>query len=190
MSVCRFLSLGPPGAGKGTQAIRLVELLGVAKISTGDMLREAVEARTDVGRKASEYMDRGALVTDAVVIGVIEERLQRPDVAKGFVLDGFPRTAAQAEALDGLLERMGVPLDRVLSLAVDEELLVERLLRRAGLEGRTDDNDDTIRHRMKVYREQTEPLIDHYRKTGILVEVDGVGSVDEVARRIREAIGT
>jgi adenylate kinase len=184
----RLLLLGPPGAGKGTQARRLVAKLGVPQVSTGDMLRAAVAASTPVGRQAQAYMDRGELVPDAVVIGVTEERLRQPDAAAGFVLDGFPRTAAQAEALDALLEKLGRGLERVLSIRVEDDELVERLLRRAHLEGRSDDTPETVRNRMRVYREQTAPLIDHYRRRRLLAEVDGEGSVEDVERRIQEAL--
>jgi len=188
MGARRMLLLGPPGAGKGTQALRLVEKLGIPQISTGDMLRGAVAAATSIGRQAQKYMDRGKLVPDSVVIGVAEERLAQDDAQSGFVLDGFPRTAAQAEALDALLARMGTNLDRCVALVVDEDSLVTRLLGRAQIEGRSDDSEETIRTRMNVYREQTAPLVDYYRKRGILVEVDGVGSVEEVAKRIEEAL--
>src|SRR5690606_22137156 len=188
MTATRLLLLGPPGAGKGTQAERLARALGIPQISTGDMLRAAVQAGTEVGRQAKAYMDRGDLVPDEVVIGVAEERLRQPDAQKGFILDGFPRTAAQAEALDGLLERLGVRLERCVALRVSEDELVARLLNRAKLEGRSDDNEETIRNRMRVYREKTQPLIDHYAARGVLAEVDGEGDVDEVARRIEEAL--
>jgi adenylate kinase len=188
MSARRFLLLGPPGAGKGTQAERLVRSLGIPQISTGDMLRAAVKAGTPVGREAKGYMDRGELVPDAVVIGVAEERLAAADAKTGFILDGFPRTAAQAEALDGMLARLGVSLERCVALAVDENELVERLLKRAEIEGRADDNETSIRTRMRVYREQTQPLIDYYRAHGVLREVDGLGTVDAVAGRIEGAL--
>jgi len=188
MGARRMLLLGPPGAGKGTQAQLLIAKLGIPQISTGDMLREAVAAGTDIGCQAKAYMDRGELVPDAVVIGVAEERLAQADAASGFVLDGFPRTAAQAEALDALLERTGTDLERCVALVVDEDSLVTRLLGRARLEGRSDDSEETIRTRMKVYRTQTAPLVDYYRKRGILAEVNGLGSVEEVAKRIEEAL--
>jgi adenylate kinase len=152
------------------------------------MLRGAVAAGTDVGRQARDYMDRGELVPDAVVIGVAEERLSQDDAEAGFVLDGFPRTAAQAAALDALLGRLGTNLERCVALVVDEDSLVTRLLGRAQVEGRSDDSEETIRTRMSVYRAQTAPLIDYYRKRGILAEVDGLGSVEEVAKRIEEAL--
>ncbi len=188
MGARRMLLLGPPGAGKGTQALRLVAKLGIQQISTGDMLRGAVAAKTEVGRQAQSYMDRGELVPDAVVIGVAEERLSQTDAEAGFVLDGFPRTVDQAEALDTLLERLGTNLERCVALVVDEDSLVTRLLGRAQSEGRSDDSEETIRTRMSVYRKQTAPLVDYYRKRGILAEVDGLGSVEEVATRIEEAL--
>ena len=188
MTSRRLLLLGPPGAGKGTQAKRLAQGLRVPQISTGDMLREAVASGSAVGREASGYMDAGKLVPDAVVIGVAEQRLRQPDAARGFILDGFPRTAAQAEALDALLARLGVKLERCLSMRVDEDELVKRLLRRAEIEGRSDDNEQAIRTRMEEYRRKTQPLIDHYRASGVLVEIEGMGDVETVAQRIQEAV--
>lgn len=188
MSARRLLLLGPPGAGKGTQAQRLVEELGVPQISTGDMLRAAVAADTPVGRQAKEAMDAGKLVSDEIVIGVAEERLRQPDAAEGFILDGFPRTVAQARALDALLERLGCKLERCVAIRVDTEELVQRLLRRAEIEGRSDDNEEAIRTRMDEYEAKTAPLVAYYREQGVLAEVDGMGGVDEVAARIREAI--
>lgn len=184
----RLLLLGPPGAGKGTQAQRLVAKLGVPQVSTGDMLRAAVAACSALGKQAEACMDRGELVPDAVVIGVAEERLRQADTSGGFVLDGFPRNETQARALDALLEKLGRRLERVVSIRVDDDVLVERLLRRSKLEGRSDDTPETIRKRMRVYREQTAPLIAYYRGRSILVEVDGRGSVEEVERRIQEAL--
>jgi adenylate kinase len=188
MSVRRLLLLGPPGAGKGTQSQLLVERLGVPQISTGDMLRAAVAAGTAVGKRAKAFMDAGKLVPDEIVIGVAEQRVGEPDAKKGFVLDGFPRTAAQADALDKLLPRLGVSLERCVSLQVDEEELVKRLLKRAEIEGRPDDNEQTIRTRMQVYRESTAPLIAYYRARGVLTEVSGEGGVGEVAKRIEQAL--
>jgi adenylate kinase len=188
MSARRLLLLGPPGAGKGTQAQLLAERLGIPQISTGDMLRAAVAAASEVGRKAKSFMDAGELVPDAVVIGVAEERLGQPDARKGFILDGFPRTAAQAEALDRMLPKLGCQLERCVALTVDEDELVKRLLRRAELERRSDDNETTIRTRMHEYREKTEPLISYYRARGVLREVNGLGEIEEVARRIAQAL--
>ncbi len=184
----RLLLLGAPGVGKGTQAVRLVQKLGIPQISTGDMLRAAVAAGTPMGREAAAYMERGDLVPDAVVIGVAEARLQEPDTERGFILDGFPRTTEQAQALDVILSRLGRRLERCVVLSVREDTLVERLRRRAEIEGRSDDNEASIRTRMEVYRRQTAPLIEYYRAQGILVELDGMGSMDEVARRIDGAL--
>ena len=185
-----LLLLGAPGAGKGTQAARLAARLGVPHVSTGDLLRAAVAAGTKLGREAKGFMDRGELVPDSIVIGVAAERLARPDAKTGFVLDGFPRTLAQAEALDVELSRLGTKLDRCLALVADEEVLLARLLGRARVEGRSDDNEKTIRNRMRVYGTQTEPLIAHFRSQGLLREVDGVGTIDEVERRIQEGLGS
>lgn len=185
----RILLLGAPGAGKGTQAALLVERLGVPHISTGDMLRAAVAAKTPIGLEAKAVMDSGKLVGDDIVIAIARERLAEPDCRDGFILDGFPRTKAQAEALDALLRDLGTPLDCCLALTVDTEEVVQRLLKRAELEGRSDDNEETIRERMKVYEEQTSPLLDHYRAAGLVVEVEGMGTVDEIASRIEEALG-
>jgi len=190
MSARRLLFLGPPGVGKGTQAARLAEKLAIPQISTGDMLRAAVAEGSAVGREARGYMDRGELVPDHVVIGVAEARLGQPDAAHGFILDGFPRTVPQAEALDGILDRLGRSLDVCLLLVAEEDELVQRISRRAELEGRSDDSEETARNRMRVYQEQTEPLVAYYRKRGILREVDGIGSIEDVAGRIEEATGT
>ena len=188
MTARRLLLLGPPGVGKGTQAQRLIDELGIPQISTGEMLRAAVAAGTPVGRQAKGYMDRGELVPDAVVIGVARERIAQPDARQGFILDGFPRTVAQAEALDRMLGELGMRLERCVALTADGEELVKRLLLRARKEGRADDNEETIRTRMKVYQDQTAPLVAYYRERGILAEVDGVGGIEEIAARVREAI--
>jgi adenylate kinase len=188
MTARRLLLLGPPGAGKGTQALRLVERLGVPQISTGEMLRAAVAADTEIGRQAKTLMERGDLVSDEIVIGVAAERLAQDDAQRGFILDGFPRTSAQAEALDALLARLGTPLERCIALWVDEEEIVTRLLKRAQIEGRSDDTETAIRHRIAVYLAQTEPLIAHYEAQGALRKVDGAGGIEEVAKRIEEAL--
>jgi adenylate kinase len=188
MSARRLLLLGPPGAGKGTQAQRMVEKFGIPQISTGDMLRSAVARGSEVGREARTFMDRGDLVPDVVVIGVAEERLAQQDAASGFILDGFPRTGAQAEALDGLLLRLGTRLERCVAIGVSSETLLARLIARGRIEGRSDDNEESIRTRMQVYHDQTEPLVAYYTERGILVEIDGDGSMDEVEKRIEEAL--
>lgn len=188
MSARRILLLGAPGAGKGTQAKRLVQKLGAIHVSTGDMLRAAVAAGSEVGKRAQAVMERGDLVSDEIVVGVARERLSSPDAANGFVLDGFPRTVAQAEVLDAMLLEAGTPLERCIALEIDEEAVVDRLLRRAEAEGRPDDTEETIRNRMRVYRQQTQPLVAHYRAAGILAEVDGMGSMEAVAERVQGAL--
>ena len=184
-----LLLLGAPGAGKGTQAVLLAKRLGVPHVSTGDLLRAAVAAGTPLGREARVFMDRGELVSDSIVIGVAAERLAQPDAKSGFVLDGFPRTLAQAEALDVELSRLGTKLDRCLALVADEAVLLARLLGRAEVEGRSDDNEKTIRNRMRVYRAQTEPMMVYFRRKGLLREIDGMGTIEEVERRIQKELG-
>ncbi len=186
----RIVLLGPPGAGKGTQAATLIDALGIPHVSTGDMLRAAVKAGTPVGRKAKAVMDAGELVSDEIVIGIAEERLSEDDAKQGFLLDGFPRTQAQAEALEVLLGRLGVELDCCLALTVDNEAVVRRLLKRAEIEGRADDNEDTIRERMRVYDKETAPLLEFYGSRDRLIEVDGMGSIDEVEERIRKSLNS
>ncbi len=178
-TVMRAVLLGPPGAGKGTQADLIQKRLGVPHISTGDLLRTAVGNRTELGVRAKGFMDEGKLVPDDLVIGLIRERLH-DDAAEGFLLDGFPRNVSQGEALGELLEESGVELDHVVSIAVPVDELVGRMLGR----GRSDDNEDTIRARLEVYRRETAPLCEYYRERGVLREVDGVGSPQEISRRI------
>jgi len=188
MSARRILLVGPPGVGKGTQAERLASRLGIPKISTGDMLRAAVAAGSALGERARELIESGELVSDEIVIGIAQARLSEPDARLGFVLDGFPRTPAQAEALDGYLAGAGTPLERCLVLEAPEAELVERLLKRAQIEGRADDNEATIRRRMQVYRDQTAPLLAHYRGGSIVAEIDADSTIDEVEKRIDEAL--
>lgn len=188
MSATRIVILGPPGAGKGTQASMLTESLGIPHVSTGEMLRAAVAADTPIGRKAKVVMDSGELVSDQIVIGIAEERLTHVDAKDGFLLDGFPRTLAQAEALDGFLARLGTPLDVSLALTVDREAVVKRLINRAQIEGRADDNEASIRERMRVYDRDTKRLREFYGDRGLLTEVSGMGTVEEVGKRIREAL--
>jgi adenylate kinase len=188
MSASRIVLTGPPGAGKGTQAATLIKELGIPHVSTGDMLRAAVKAGTPIGQKAKAVMDSGELVSDEIVIGIAEERLSEADAKQGFLLDGFPRTLAQAEALESLLGKLGVKLDCCLALTVDNEAVVQRLLKRAEIEGRADDNEETIRERMRVYDAETAPLLDFYRSKGQLTEVSGMGTIEEVGERIREAL--
>ncbi|MCS7149884.1 MAG: adenylate kinase [Caldimicrobium sp.] len=203
--------LGPPGAGKGTQAKILIERYGIPQISTGDMLREHRAKGTDLGKKAQEYMDKGQLVPDEIILGMVKERLAQSDCAKGFILDGFPRTVAQAEALDKILAELGRKLNFALALVVPDELLVERLTGRrtckscgmmyhikykppkddgkcdvcgGELYQRPDDNEETVRNRLKVYHESTAPLISYYSQKGILKELDGSKSIEEITQEL------
>ncbi|PJK08981.1 adenylate kinase [Lysobacteraceae bacterium NML120232] len=184
----RLVLLGPPGSGKGTQAVRLKEHLQVPHISTGDMLRAEIAAGSKLGLEAKDVIARGELVSDDILLGMLEERLTRPDVAKGFILDGYPRNPAQAAALGKLLEKIGQPFDAAVQLDVPTELLVERIAGRAKAEGRADDTPESVRVRLKVYNDQTAPVIDFYREKGQLTVVDGVGELDEVFARILQAI--
>ncbi len=188
MSSTKIVLLGAPGAGKGTQAVLLSKNLGVPHISTGDMLRAAVAAETPVGLEAKAVMDAGHLVSDQIVIGIAEERLTQADAIQGFILDGFPRTLGQAEALDGLLDRIGSGIDCCLAITVDTEGIVERLLKRAEIEGRADDNETTIRERMRVYGMETAPLLGYYAAQSLVREVPGMGSVDEVSQAMVAAL--
>jgi adenylate kinase len=184
----RVIFLGPPGSGKGTQAKLLAGRLGVPAVSTGDILREAVRQGTALGRRAKAIMDAGELVPDEVVIGLIRDRTAEPDARNGFLLDGFPRTLEQAVALHRLLAGNGAALDGVINLLVPEKTLIERMLGRAAQEGRSDDRPETVAERLRVYREKTAPLVEHYRRLGILSEVDGSGSIATVADRIDRAL--
>jgi adenylate kinase len=186
----RIVFLGPPGSGKGTQARLLAERLGVPTISTGEILREAVRQKTALGQKAQEVMERGDLVSDDLILALIEERIGHLDARGGFILDGFPRTIEQARAFDTTLARAGESLSAAINFAVPPEQLTQRMLSRGKAEGRADDRPETIRERLRVYREKTEPLVAFYRERGILADVDGVGSVSEVAQRIDEALSS
>ena len=175
----RILLLGPPGAGKGTQAALIANALHVPHISTGDMLRAARDAKTEVGQKADGYMSAGQLVPDDIIVAIIRERLQQPDCRKGYLLDGFPRTIAQAEALDAMLDEQGTPLNVVLELQVPEEELFQRLAGR----GRADDTPEVIRQRLVAYREQTEPLLAYYAQRNLIESIDGLGTIEEIFDR-------
>jgi adenylate kinase len=186
----RLVLLGAPGSGKGTQAEILKTELGVPHVSTGDLLRAAVQAGTPLGLKAKQVMEAGRLVSDDIVLGMLEERLAQPDAATGFILDGYPRNVAQCEALEALLARIDQPLDVVVKLDVPGELIVERIAGRAAAQGRKDDTPETVRERLRVYAEQTEPVADHFAKDGKLEVVDGVGELADVSRRILAALPT
>lgn len=185
----RLIILGPPGAGKGTQAARIAEHYGIPAISTGDIFRANIKNETELGRQVKEILAAGGYVSDGITNAIVQDRLGQDDCARGFLLDGYPRTLAQVEALDGMLVSHGVGLDHVLELTVDDDVVVERLLRRAETEGRVDDSEDVIRERMAIYHRETRPLSQAYRERGLLVEVDGEGAVDEVTARIVAALG-
>ena len=212
----RVVLLGPPGAGKGTQAKLLQEKFATCQVSTGDILRKAVAEQTPLGKEASDYINRGALVPDSVIVNLVAERLKEKDCERGFILDGFPRTISQAESLDAILKKMGLNLNCVLSVQVPEEIIIERLAgrrtckncgalshvvfnpqKRAGvcdrcggeLYQRDDDREETVANRLKVYQSQTAPLISYYRERGLLSEIDGVGEIDEIRSRVTQALG-
>ena len=184
----RLVLLGAPGSGKGTQATRLKEHLQVPHVSTGDLLRAEVAAGSTLGLEAKQVMDRGHLVSDEILLDMLEGRFARPDTANGFILDGYPRNLAQAAALDKLLARIGQPMDFAVQLEVPTELLVDRIAGRAKAEGRADDSPESVRTRLDVYDSQTAPVIDFYRQHGQLTVVDGVGSLDDVFSRIVAAL--
>lgn len=184
----RLILMGPPGAGKGTQAKFVAERFGIPAISTGDIFRANVSRGTELGVEAKRYMDAGEYVPDDVTNRMVRNRIAEPDAEPGFLLDGYPRTLAQVTELDGMIAATGHALDAVVVLTVNGEELVQRLLQRAKVEGRADDTEDVIRRRQEVYAEQTEPLIGVYRERGLLVEVDGLGEVGEVTDRIFDAL--
>lgn len=180
-----WMLLGPPGAGKGTQAKLLAEHLDVSHVSTGDLLRKAVAEGTELGRKARSYMEAGELVPDELILGMVRERLTDGTAEGGCILDGYPRNRAQAESLERVLGEIGREIACVVDLEVPEDELVRRIAGRARDEGRADDTEETVRNRLRVYQEQTEPLVAYYRERGVLREVDGTGEIEEIAERIR-----
>lgn len=184
----RLLFMGPPGAGKGTQAVLLSRELGVPQVSTGDIFRSNVSEGTELGTSAQRYLDAGEYVPDEITNAMVRDRLAADDVRAGFLLDGYPRTVDQVETLDAILEGLGEPLEAVVVLVVDPEILISRLLKRAETSGRTDDTEEVIRYRQEVYAEQTAPLADVYSQRGILVEVDGEGEVEQIAARVLAAL--
>ena len=184
----RMIFMGPPGAGKGTQAKHVATQFGIPAISTGDIFRANVSEGTELGKKAQEFMDAGEYVPDEVTNLMVRNRIDERDAEPGFLLDGYPRTLAQVEELDGMIRHTGHSLDAVVVLTVDAEELVQRLLHRAETDGRSDDTEDVIRRRQEVYTEQTEPLIEVYRERGLLIEVDGMGEVEDVTQRIFAAL--
>ncbi|MEK9831304.1 MAG: adenylate kinase [Rhodospirillaceae bacterium] len=183
-----IILLGPPGAGKGTQAKVLVDNHGVVQLSTGDMLRAAVASGSELGQQAKAVMDAGKLMPDEIMVEIISARIAEPDCANGFILDGFPRTTAQADALDKMLEEKGLPLDHVIEIAVNDAVLIDRINARVAetpeAERRDDDNAETLKHRLDVYHEQTAPILPYYEARGMLKRVDGMQSIDEVSKQI------
>lgn len=184
----RLLIVGPPGAGKGTQAVKIAEALKIPAISTGDIFRKNIKEETELGKEAKSYIDSGNLVPDSVTNNMVRARREEGDVVNGFLLDGYPRNTSQVHELDSILDAKGEKIDRVLLLVADNDELVERLLNRAAEQGRTDDNEEVIRHRLKVYEEETAPLIAIYRERGIVKEVNGLGEIAEVTERILDAL--
>jgi adenylate kinase len=184
----RLIILGPPGAGKGTQSSRIAEHLGIPAISTGDIFRANIKDETPLGLQVKEILASGGYVSDEVTNAIVDDRLGQADCEPGFLLDGYPRTLAQVGALDGMLAAHGVALDHVLELTVDDDAVVARLLKRAESEGRADDTEEVIRERRAIYHRETRPLSDTYRERGLLVQVDGLGEVDEVTKRVLTAL--
>ncbi|WP_244929936.1 adenylate kinase [Nocardioides sp. W7] len=184
----RLIIMGPPGAGKGTQAKFIADHFGIPAVSTGDIFRSNVSEGTPLGLEAKRFMDAGEYVPDEVTNHMVRNRIDEKDAEPGFLLDGYPRTLAQVEELDGMIKFTGHALDAVVVLTVDQDEIVSRLLQRAQVEGRTDDTEDVIRRRQELYVEQTEPLIEVYRERGLLVEIDGMGEVDDVTKRIFDAL--
>jgi len=186
----RLIILGPPGAGKGTQATRIAESLGIPAVSTGDIFRTNIKNETVLGRQVKEILASGAYVPDELTNAIVRDRLDQPDAAAGFLLDGYPRTLAQVTVLDEMLTAGGTSLDAVLELTVDTDEVVQRLLKRAELDGRADDTEDVVRHRLNVYVQETAPLAAVYRERGLLRRVDGMGEMDAVTERLQAALRT
>ena len=186
----RIVLLGPPGSGKGTQATMLVEHLGLPHISTGALLRNAAKRGTALGLQAKAITDKGELVPDDIMSDMIEERLSRDDVAVGFILDGYPRNLAQARSLDTVLERLNTPADEAIHIDIDQEQIIQRIAKRAKVEGRADDTEETVRNRMRVYAEQTAPVADYYAERGLLTRVLGDGPKEEILQRILSVLNT
>ena len=187
----KLIFLGPPGAGKGTQAQRAEDAFDIRQLSTGDMLRAAVAAETEIGKQAKDIMARGDLVPDEVVVGIISDRIDEQDCANGFILDGFPRNVAQAEALDKMLVDKGIKLDGVIELAVDPDVLIGRILKRAAESAdgpRDDDTEEALQHRLRVYEEQTAPVAEYYASMGILRTLDGMQEMDDVTAQIQTVL--
>ncbi len=184
----RIVLLGAPGSGKGTQAVLLVEELGIPHISTGDLLRSAAEAGTKLGQKAKRVIDRGELVSDEIMLDLITERLCREDVENGFILDGYPRNLSQAKSLDEILKRHGLPMIEVLHIDVDVEVVLQRIAGRASEQGRSDDTEEVVRNRLQIYAEQTAPVVEYYADKGVLSKVLGQGTAEEVFQRIMSVL--
>jgi adenylate kinase len=184
----RLLIVGPPGAGKGTQAAIIAETFGIPAISTGDIFRANIKDGTELGLKIQEIVSSGSYVPDSLTNEIVRDRLQQPDAVDGFLLDGYPRTVDQVSELDAILAETGVELDAVVRLVADPDEVVARLLKRASEQGRSDDTEEVIRHRQDVYLDQTEPVIAAYTERGLVIDVDGLGPVDEVATRVRDAL--
>ncbi|TJY71535.1 adenylate kinase [Arthrobacter sp. CAU 1506] len=184
----QMLIIGPPGSGKGTQATRISDRLGIVAISTGDIFRANVKEETPLGIEAKKYIDKGEFVPDSVTNNMVRDRLKQPDAADGFLLDGYPRTSGQVDELDNILAEAGSQLDIVLQLTADDEELVKRLLGRAAQEGRSDDNETVIRRRLALYHEETAVVVNRYAERGIVATVDGIGDIDDVTERIMTAL--
>ena len=183
-----LLIVGPPGAGKGTQAVRIADRYGIPAISTGDIFRANIKEQTALGQKVSEVLDRGELVPDSLTNDLVADRLQQDDAREGYLLDGYPRTTGQVEFLDGVNGERGQQIDAVIRLVADKEEVVRRLRKRAEEQGRSDDTAETIRHRLEVYERETAPLIEFFAARGLIVEVDGLGEIDEVTERVLTAL--